>query len=656
LVLLTCRPYFHPSWHHRSYLTEMTINRLPHAQVAQIVTGMTDGKIFPAAVLQQIIAQTDGVPLFVEELTKAILESGQLTAVDGHYALTGSLSTFAIPATLQDSLMARLDRLVTAKAVAQYAAVMGRQCAYDLLSTVSQLDEATLQRELRRLVEAEIVYQRGVPPQATYVFKHALIQNAAYESLLKSTRQHYHQRIAQVLEEQFPETAEAEPELLAHHYTEAGRIEQAVGYWQKAGQRAIERSAHVEAISHLTKGLALLQTLPETPDRAQRDVDMRIALGASLLATKGYGAPEVGETYAHARQLCQHLEDPQRLFPVLRGLWNYYYTRAEFQTAHELGEQLLTLAQQQAQDSALLVAAHRALGATWLMLGAGAAAHTHFVQGLALYAPQQHRVYAFRYGEDAGVVCASHDALTLWLLGYPDQGLARNDEAVTLAQQSAYPFSLSFALSFAAMFHQFRREVQTAQEYLDASLRVALAQGFPFWRARGALLHGWTLAQQAGQAQEGIEQITEGLTAYRATGGEIGRPYWLALLAEAQRARGEPDAGLTVVTEALTLAETTGERWYEPELYRLKGELLLQQHAANQAEAEICFHQAISIARSQQARSLELRAATSLARLWQQQGKRTEARELLAPVYGWFTEGFDTADLQEAQALLDALA
>jgi class 3 adenylate cyclase/predicted ATPase len=654
LVLLTCRPHFQPAWHHRSYLTEITVNRLSHTQVEQIVAGMTDGKTLPQEVLHQILEKTDGVPLFVEELTKAILESGQLTAVDGHYEFTGSLSTFTIPATLQDSLMARLDRLVTAKAVAQYAAVVGRQFAYALLQVVSQLDETTLQHELGRLVEAEIVYQRGVPPQATYVFKHALIQDAAYESLLKSTRQHYHQRIAQVLEAQFPETAEAEPELLAHHSTEAGLTEKAVGYWYKAGQRASERSAHVEALVHLRQGLALLETLPETPQRLQREVDMLIALGASLLTTKGYGAAEVGETYTYARQRCQPLEDPQRLFPVLRGLWNYYYTRAEYQTARALGEQLLTLAQQ-SQDSAMLLAAHRALGATWLMLGGGAAAHTHFTQGMVLYDPPQHRVYAFLYGEDAGVVCASHDAWTLWLLGYPDQGLARNDEAVTLVQQSAYPFSLSFALSFAAVFHQFRREVQIAQEYTETSISVATAQGFPFWRARGALLHGWALAHQ-GQAQAGIEQINQGLTAYRTTGGEIGRPYLLALLAEAHGTLGQPEGGLKVLTEALALVDKTGERWYEPELYRLKGILLLQQNSDNQGEPEACFHHAIAIAQSQQAKSWELRAATSLARLWQQQGKRAEARELLAPVYDWFTEGFDTADLQEAKALLAALA
>src|SRR6266478_6218002 len=301
LVLLTCRPHFQPAWHHRSYLTEMTVNRLAQPQIVRMVERIADGKIFPPEVMQQIVEKTDGVPLFVEELTKALLESGQLKAVDGHYELTGALSTLAIPATLHDSLMARLDRLATAKGIAQLAAVIGRQFAYPLLQTVSQVDEMTLQRELGRLVEAELVYQRGLPPQSTYVFKHALIQDIAYESLLKSTRQQYHQRLAQVLEEQFPETAETQPELVAHHFTEANLIEKAVHYWHHAGQRAIERSAHVEAIAHLRQGLALLETLPETPERRQQKVDMSIALGTSLIATKGYAAPEVAQTYTDAR-------------------------------------------------------------------------------------------------------------------------------------------------------------------------------------------------------------------------------------------------------------------------------------------------------------------------------------------------------------------
>ena len=550
--------------------------------------------------------------------------------------------------------MARLDRLVTAKGVAQMGATIGRQFAYDLLSMVSQLDEGTLQRELGRLVEAEIVYQRGVPPQSTYVFKHALIQDAAYASLLKSTRQHYHQRIAQVLEARFPETAETQPELLARHYTEAGLTEQAVHYWHHAGQRAIERSAHVEAIAHLRQGLALFETLPEAPQRLQRQVDMLIALGASLFATKGHASPEVGETYTRARQLGHSLDDPHQLFPVLRGLWNYYQVRAEYQTAHALAEQLLTLAQQ-AQDSAMLLAAHRALGSTLFYLGETVLAHTHYTQGMALYDPQQHRALAFLYGDDAGVVCCSHDTRALWLLGYPDQGLARNDETVTLAQQVAHPLSLGFALSCAAIFHQLRREVRAAQARAAAAISLTTAQGFSQFMAFGSILHGWTLAQQ-GQAQEGITQITQGLTAWRVTGSEILRPYFLALLAEAHGTLGEPEAGLTALTEALTLADTTGERWCAPELWRLNGELLLQQHADHQAEAEHCFHQALALARNQQAKSFELRAATSLARLWQSQGKRDEAHDVLAPVYNWFIEGFDTTDLQEGKTLLKTLA
>jgi class 3 adenylate cyclase/predicted ATPase len=654
LVLFTCRPHFQPAWHHRSYLTEITVNRLSHTQVEQIVIGITDGETLPAEVLQQIIAKTDGVPLFIEELTKAILESGQLKAIDGHYELTGSLSAFAIPATLQDSLMSRLDRLVSAKGIAQMGATIGRQFAYDLLHAVSQLDDTTLQRELGRLVEAELVYQRGLPPQATYVFKHALIQDTAYESLLKSTRQHYHQRIALVLEVQFPEMTEAQPELLAHHYTEAGLTEKAIYYWYQAGQSAVQRSAHVEAISHLTQGLALLQTLPETPQRLQRELDMHIALGASLIATKGPAAPEVAQAYHRAQHLCAHLDDPHQLFPAVRGFWNYSLIRGELQTAQALGEQLLSLAQH-AHNPVMLVAARSALGSTLLYLGAVATAHLHFTQGMALYDPQQHHGYAILSTYDTGVVCHSSAAWTFWLRGYPDQGLVRSQEAVTLAQQSGHPISLSFALSFAAVCHQFRREVCCTQERAAAAIRLSKEQGFAQWMAISAIVHGWARVQQ-GHVQEGIAQLSDGLRAFQATGAAIARPYYLALLAGAYGTTGEPHAGLTVLAEALTLVDTTGERWCAPELYRLKGVLLLQQSSDNQAEAENCFDHALDIARSQQAKSFELRAATNLARLWQQQGKRQEAYDLLAPVYGWFTEGFDTADLKDAQALLDALA
>jgi len=327
--------------------------------------------------------------------------------------------------------------------------------------------------------------------------------------------------------------------------------------------------------------------------------------------------------------------------------------RAELQTAHVLGKQLLALAQQ-VQDAAMLLGAHLPLGNTLYPLGALAAAHTHYAQGIALYDSQQHRASAFLYGEDLGVYCRSFSAYTLWLLGSPDQALARSQEALTLAQQVAYPFSLCQTLSAAAQFHQFRREGYAAQECAEASIHLALEQGFPLYTARGTVLRGWALVQQ-GQTQAGIEQIHQGLRALRATGAALGRPSHLALLAEAHGTIGEPETGLAVLTEALTLVETTDERWWEAELHRLKGALLLQQSSSNQTEAEACFHHAIRIAQNQQAKSFELRAATSLARLWHQQGKRDEARQVLGDVYGWFTEGFDTADLKEAKALLDEL-
>jgi predicted ATPase len=624
------------------------LSRHQGEQIAEQVAG---GKKLPAKVLDQIVEKTDGVPLFVEEMTNAVLESGLLKEGNGHYALAGAITALAIPATLQDSLMARLDRLGTVKGITQIGATIGRQFSYVLLQAVSQLDESTLQRELGRLVEAEIVYQRGLPPQAYYFFKHVLIRDAAYESLLKSTRQYYHQQIAQVLEAQFPELAEAQPELLGHHHTEAGLPEQAVTYWQQAGERAVERSAQTEAIRHLTKGLELVSTLPDTPARLHRELSLQITLGASLMATKGYAAQEVEHAYTRARELCQQVGETPQLFSVLRGLWAYYLTRMELHVAVELGAQILRLAQS-VQSQSLLIRAHFALGQTFFHLGEFSAACTHVEDGITLFDPQRRSRRAMPH---PGLGCFCYVAWTLWYLGYPDQGLTRIDEAVTLAQQIAHSFSLDYALNWAAAFHQFRREVRLTQERAEATMTLAKEQGFPYQMAFGVILHGWTLAHQ-GQSQEGIAQVEQGLLAFRATGAEILRPYFLALLAELFGTTGEPEAGLTALAEALTLVDRTGERHYEAEIYRLKGELLLQQSSNNHTEAETCFQHAIRIAQSQQAKSLELRAAVSLSRLWQHQGKRVEARELLAPVYGWFSEGFDTADLQEAKALLEALA
>jgi predicted ATPase len=661
LTLLVFRPEFRPPWGFRAHVTPMTLTRLPHQQTEALVERVVGGKGLPAEVRQQIVTKTDGVPLFVEELTKMVLESGLLRERGGAYELTGPLPSLAIPATLHDSLMARLDRLATVKEVAQLGATLGRTFSYDLLQAVAPWDEATLQHALARLVEAELLYQRGLPPAATYLFKHALIQEAAYQSVLKSRRQQAHQRIAQVLVEQFPDTAQTQPELLAHHYTEAGLAAQAVPNWQRAGQRAVERSANVEAVAHLTNGLEVLATLPDTPERAQQELAIQTTLGPALMVSKGIGASEVLHAYTRARELCQQVGETPQLFQVLRGLWWFYLMRLELQTARELGEQLLTLAQQ-VGDPALLLEAHYTLGNTLNYLGEFAAAQAHLAQGIALYDPQQHHAHAFRYGHDPGVICRTYAAVTLWWLGYPDQALQRSHEALTRARELAHPFSLVSALLFAAWLHHLRREWPLTHERAEALIALATEQGSAQFVAGGTIFRGCALAEREpapgagqGQVEAGMAQMQQGLAAWRATGAEVLRPYGLALLAEASAKVGQVEEGLTLLAEALALTNDKGERRWEAELHRLQGELLLARSAEHDMEAETCFRQALDVARRQQAKSWELRAAMSLSRLWQRQGKYDEARQLLAEIYGWFTEGFDTADLQEARILLDQL-
>jgi class 3 adenylate cyclase/predicted ATPase len=654
LALLTFRPDFSPPWTGRAHLTQLTLPRLPRRQAVEMTGRVAHGKALPSEVVAQVVAKTDGVPLFVEELTKMVLESGLLQEREERYELAGPLPPLAIPATLHDSLMARLDRLATVKGLAQLGATLGREFAYDLLQAVSPWDEETLRRGLHQLVAAEFLYQQGLPPQATYRFKHALIQDAAYQSLLRSTRQQHHQRIAQVLEAHFPETAETQPELLAHHCTEAGLTEQAIPYWQRAGQQASDRSAYLEAVSHLTTGIELLKTLPETPARTQHALTLHIALGAALLMIKGHAAPEVEHAYTQAYALCQQVGETPELVPALFGLWRFYGVRSQLRTARELGETLLRLAQR-AHDPALTVLAHQTLGGTWFFLGALPAARMHLEEGIARYTPDQHRAPVFRIGQDPGVGCRTYAAMTLWLLGYPDHALAHIHDALALAQELSHPYSLAWARCIAAYVYQFRRDVPAVHEQAEAAVALATAQGFPLWAALGTNLRGWALARQ-GHGEEGMAQVHQGSAAWRATGAALSVPYFCTLLAEVSDLLGHPEDGLQALAEAHTLVEQHEERYWEAEVCRLRGVLLLRQPGTPQAEAEAWLQRALDVARRQEAKSLELRAAMSLSRLWQQQGKRDDARELLAPVYGWFTEGFDTADLQEAKALLAALS
>ena len=486
-----------------------------------------------------------------------------------------------------------------------------------------------------------------------YTFTHGLLQEVVYQSLLRPTRQQLHAHLAQVLTTRFPEVGETQPALLAHHYTEAGLGAQALPYWQQAGQQALQRSANLEAIQHLSTGLRLLAALPDTPGRAQQEIAMLIALGPAFVVTKGFAAPEVGQTYTRARELCQQVGDTQQLFAVLGGLWSYHHVGGELQAARDLGEQLLYLAQH-AQDPALPVEAHWTLGATLFYLGELSAARDHAVQGMALYDPKQHRSHTMRYGFDLGVTCQLYATWVLWHLGYPDHALQQSHAAQALARQLAHPYSQVFALYFAGFLHQFRREAHRSHALSEALLALSREQGFAFRMAGGTILRGWALALQ-GRHEEGVAQMRHGLTAYESTGARLVRPYWRALRAEVCGKRGQAEEGLSLLAEALALVETDGERWWEAEMHRLKGTLLLALSPDHQVQAEACLQRALDVARRQEARSLELRATMSLSRLWQHQGKRVEARELLAPIYGWFTEGFDTADLQEAQALLAEL-
>jgi predicted ATPase len=492
--------------------------------------------------------------------------------------------------------------------------------------------------------------------------------------LLKSKRQQYHQQIAQVLEAQFPETKETQPELVAHHYTEAGLAEQAIPCWQQAGERATQRSANVEAIAHLSKGLALLNTLPETSERARQELPLQIALGVPLMVTKGYAAPELERAYTRARELCQEVGELPQLFSILGGLWVFYEHRPEYKMAHELAEHALREAQRM-QDPSQLMWGHYFLGETLRFLGQAALARVHLEKALTLYDPPQHRALAFRAGGDPGTDSLTELALALWALGYPGQALKKLHEALAIAREISHPFNSATALAYAAWLHSLRRDGAATKEWAEATITLASDQRFPYWLAIGTILRGWALVEQ-GQAEEGLAQLHQGLGAYRAISA-WDRPHLLALLAAAYGKVGQPEEGVSTLAEALTLVNTTGEQFYEAELYRLKGELLLTQEikrqkakgkrqksenpTANsqildpQSEAEACFHQAREIARRQQAKSLELRASTSLARLWQQQGKQAEARQMLAEIYDWFTEGFDTKDLQEAKALLDEL-
>jgi len=650
LLILTARPTFQAPWERRAYITQLDLQRLTQSHIEAIIQDVTGGKSLPSALVTQIITKTDGVPLFVEELTRMVLTMGMLRETESGYALTEPLPNLNIPTTLHDLLMARLDQLTDGRDVAQVGAIIGREFTFSLLQAITKTDETQLRNDLTKLAEVDLLYQQGILPDSTYLFKHALIQEVAYRSLLRRKRRGYHQKIAETLESQYPTIVETQPEVVAHHFTEAQRPQQAIPYWQRAGQRAIANSANEDAIQHLTKALALLTDLPETSERIHQQLACYILLGLPLLMTKGYAALAVERNYAKAKQLCQFVGETPQLFSVLFGLWTFYLNRADHHTTRRLGEQLLRIAKRFSKRQFLLQA-YQVQGINSFYRGNFVAAREQLQEAINLYfassndtdnevTPQD--LYG---GADHGIACLLHLALTLWMLGYPDQAQERISRAQTLAQSLQHPFSEALALCGQAWLAQWSRQPEQAQPWAKAAFKLSTEQGFAVWGALSLILQGWSLTE-LGQLEAGVQLMERGFAQHQATGAVLGEPHFMALLASAHHQQGQSEVALIALDKALQTTTQVAEKFYEAEIYRLKGEVLLKQ--ANLEAALACFEQAITIAHQQQARAIALRVAISLV----QAQPTAKNRAILQTIYAKFNEGFKQADWLAAKQLL----
>jgi tetratricopeptide (TPR) repeat protein len=636
MLVITSRPSPNLPWTGRASVTHVTLSPLTHEQVGAMIDRLTGASALPATVRRAVTTKTDGVPLFVEEVTKAILEAGAERAA--------ARSSIDVPATLQDSLMARLDRLGSPKDVAQLAAVLGREFSYELLHAVAPADPVFLDHSLRALVRAELVYQRGVPPHATYRFKHALVQEAAYRSLLKSRRQEAHARVVRVLEERFADRVAAGPEEIARHCAQAGLVAQAVRYYRLAGQRAAAAAAHVEAVGHLTKALDLIRDVTQDPDRDREELAIRVALGPPLIAIRGYGDREVERTYERARTLCETIGEAPDLFEAVWGLANYYQSRGELGTARTLAEQLVTVSERSSE--ALLIAwAHLQLGATTFWRGEPAAAMPHFERAIAVHDPSAG--LRLRGAPDPGVAARAYAAWALWQLGHADRALETCRESVALGRRCGDRFSLALALCFACAQHQLRREPDAVRAYAEEVVALSTAHGFPVWRGMGQLGLGWALAYSPDGAKA-IETIRDAMAQLVRVGTEVGAAWGLAVLADAERALGHEAEALAAVETGLAVAAQHDDHVSDSELLRLKGELLVRTdpHAA-----EAAFRRAVAMARAHRSPIAELRAATSLARFLVHAGREAEARAVLAGATERVHEGLDTPDVRDATEL-----
>jgi predicted ATPase len=661
LLIVTFRPEFASPWIGRPHVTFLSINRLAQRDVDVMIDRVIGNKSLPASIRKDIIERTDGIPLFVEEMTKAVLEAGSEGAAANMAAAVPS-PALAVPASLHASLMTRLDRLGPAKEVAQIGAAIGREFSHALLAAVMRKPEAELKSALDRLVTAGLVFRQGVSPYETYLFKHALVRDAAYGTLLREPRRALHARIAETVESQFAEIAENQPELLARHCREAGLIEKAAGLWGKAGQRSLERSALDEALEQFTRALEQIAILPTTPALRREQIRLQVDLITPVMHLKGYAAPETKAAAERARLLIEQaealgepLEDPLLLFSVLYGLWIANTVAFNGAVARELAEQFLPLAEKQAMVAPRMVG-HRLMGMPLLLTGEVAAGRAHLDRALALYDPTEHRPLATRFGQDVGVAILSFRSLALWLLGYPDAALADANHALKDAREIGQAATLMYALNNTAIFaHIHCGNYKAAKAELEELVVLANEKGAPYWKALATINKGLLLALD-GNESDAIKTITSGMAAYQSTGATLYRPQHLSYLASAYAKVGQFEEAWRCISEAMTAVETTKENWYEAEANRVAGEVALKLPEPDAAKAEAYFQRALRLARQQQTKSWELRAAMSKARLWRDQGNAQQARKLLAPVYGWFTEGFDTRDLKEAKALLEELA
>ena len=658
LLLITFRPEFIPPWIGQPHVTAFTLSRLTRREVEAMIDRVADNEPMPANIRQEIIERSDGIPLFVEEMTKAVLEAESRGAAERTAAAIPS-PAFAVPATLHASLMARLDRLGSAKEVAQIGAVIGREFSHPLIAAVARKAEPELRAALDRVIEAGLLTRQGGVPHATYLFKHALVQDAASGTLLREPRRKLHARIAETLENQFAEISENRPEVLARHCTEAGLIEKAAGLWGKAGLRSLERSALIEALAQLTRALDQIATLPETPALRREQIKLQLALVHALMHVKGYAASETKAAVERARLLIEQAEalgeppdDPMQLFIVLAGAWSANYIAFNGDLIRELAAQFLALAEKQGKTGPPVIG-HYFTGVSLMYTGDIAHGRVHLDRAIALYDPAA-ADHARRFGVDTRVSALCYRTMALWMLGYPDAALTDAAQALTVARESGHAAVLMHALGHTPLTYVQRGNYAAASALTNELISLAEEKDALFWKAAGMIFQGG-LFVLTGKAADAVETITSGIIAWRSTGATAGMPSILSNLARAYGELGQLDDAWRCIGEAITEVETTKATIYEAQVYRTAGEIALMSPEPDAAKAEAYLKHALAIARQQQAKSWELRASMSIARLWRDQGKLQQARELLAPVYGWFTEGFDTRDLKEAKALLEEL-